>query len=82
MGCCSLLIFNKSDGFDCIQNYLIALATATLCPDPPHVIYAFICLILSKHTELYSKSGERSIGEGKAYSWKAVRGVNNHVEPE
>lgn len=73
--CCLLLIFNKVECCHCIQNYLIALATATPCPNTAS---CRSCIHLSIFVSTYCAvvSGrKRSFSMGKELSWNAVHAL-------
>lgn len=74
--CCSLCMFNKVDFCHCLQNYLIALATAILCPNPAS---CRSCINLSIFVSTYGavNGRRRSFRKGKLFPWKNVCGVNN-----
>lgn len=63
--CCSILMLNKTDCHRCIQNYLIAVATATPCPDPAS---RRSCIHLSIFVSAYCavvRDGQRRFKTGK-----------------
>lgn len=73
--CCTLLIVNKVQCCHCIQNYLIALATATPCSNPAS---CRSCIHLSIFVSTYwavVSGRKRSFSMGKEFSWKAVHAL-------